>query len=62
MGEPFANKRKNIRFDGKLIIFGVLFFHVQIAQPFVVQNLKQGIKWSAIISMIAGFYFIKQIS
>ena len=34
MAEPFANERKNIRFEsGQMMIFGVLFFHWQMAQP-----------------------------
>ena len=41
MAEPFANERKNIRFEcGLIMIFMVLFFHWEMAQPFTVQTLN----------------------
>ena len=41
MAEPFANERKNVGFEsGQRMIFKVLLFHWQMAQPFAVKNLN----------------------
>ena len=41
MAELYANERKNIRFkSGRMMIFGIVLFHLQMAQVFAFQNLN----------------------